>query len=463
MRIIQTIREAGRALVIAFNKWDLVDEERRYYLDREIERDLVQVQWAPRINVTARTGWHVDRLVPALDEGARGLGDPDHAPAQLNAFLGRLVAEHPHPVRSGKQPQDPVRHPGRRPRRRRSCCSPAASWTRATSASSSVACARSSASSAPRSRSAVAPAREAQAVVGVRRLVSGAFVAVLVGCRRALVGRAAGYVGAVAPRPVAGTVVPGVPGRQLVEGGRLQAAGGRPQRTPWLSHMYTERDLHPDFGPSYGDGPDYGIPVTVVGGAHRKVRGDASTTASESDRERYPLGADTRIEGGRGSAGDKHAIVVDKGDCKLYETWLTRVRDGRWRAGSGATWKLSSNRLRPERLDLRRRRRAADPARPAALERGQGRQGQPRDPVHHRRHRGGPPVARPARRRLRVGDPPPADGGALPAAIVVRRERAGRPCPGGRQGDEDLRAGARRQRLAVVLPGRAQRATGRTA
>ena len=81
-------------------------------------------------------------------------------------------------------------------------------------------------------------------------------------------------------------------------------------------------------------------------GAHRKVpvRFDYR---SESDRERYPLGADTRIEGGRGSAGDKHAIVIDKADCKLYETWLTRVRDGRWRAGSGATWKLSSNRLRP--------------------------------------------------------------------------------------------------------------------
>ncbi|MCW2866111.1 MAG: small GTP-binding protein, partial [Marmoricola sp.] len=46
MRIIQTVRDSGRALVIAFNKWDLVDEERRYYLDREIERDLVQVQWA---------------------------------------------------------------------------------------------------------------------------------------------------------------------------------------------------------------------------------------------------------------------------------------------------------------------------------------------------------------------------------------------------------------------------------
>ncbi|MDQ1645023.1 MAG: GTPase, partial [Cryptosporangiaceae bacterium] len=66
-RVISMVVEAGRALVIAFNKWDLVDDERRYYLDREIERDLVQVQWAPRINITARTGWHVDRLVPALE------------------------------------------------------------------------------------------------------------------------------------------------------------------------------------------------------------------------------------------------------------------------------------------------------------------------------------------------------------------------------------------------------------
>jgi GTPase len=103
-RIIQTVREAGRALVIAFNKWDLVDEERRYYLDREIERELVQVQWAPRINVTARTGWHVDRLVPALDKALAGW-ETRVSTGSLNAFLGRLVAEHPHPVRSGKQPK----------------------------------------------------------------------------------------------------------------------------------------------------------------------------------------------------------------------------------------------------------------------------------------------------------------------------------------------------------------------
>jgi GTP-binding protein len=103
-RIVQTVREAGRALVIAFNKWDLVDEERRYYLDREIERELVQVQWAPRINVTARTGWHVDRLVPALDKALAGW-ETRVSTGALNAFLGRLVAEHPHPVRGGKQPK----------------------------------------------------------------------------------------------------------------------------------------------------------------------------------------------------------------------------------------------------------------------------------------------------------------------------------------------------------------------
>jgi GTP-binding protein len=104
MRIIQTIRDAGRAMVIAFNKWDLVDEERRYYLEREIERDLVQVQWAPRINVTARTGWHIDRLAPAIDKALEGW-ETRISTGVLNGFLGRLVAEHPHPVRSGKQPK----------------------------------------------------------------------------------------------------------------------------------------------------------------------------------------------------------------------------------------------------------------------------------------------------------------------------------------------------------------------
>ena len=62
----------------------------------------MQLTWAPRINFTARTGWHVDRLVPALDK-ALGGWETRIGTGQLNAFLGRLVAEHPHPVRSGKQ------------------------------------------------------------------------------------------------------------------------------------------------------------------------------------------------------------------------------------------------------------------------------------------------------------------------------------------------------------------------
>lgn len=104
LRIITAVRETGRALVIAFNKWDLVDEERRYYLDREVERDLVRVPWAPRVNITARTGWHVDKLVPALDAALEGW-ETRISTGQLNSFLGRLVAEHPHPVRGGKQPK----------------------------------------------------------------------------------------------------------------------------------------------------------------------------------------------------------------------------------------------------------------------------------------------------------------------------------------------------------------------
>jgi GTP-binding protein len=101
-RIISSVAETGRALVIAFNKWDLVDDERRFYLEREIDRELVQVPWAPRINVAAKTGWHVDRLVRALDSALDGWETRIRTGA-LNAFLGRLVAEHPHPVRGGKQ------------------------------------------------------------------------------------------------------------------------------------------------------------------------------------------------------------------------------------------------------------------------------------------------------------------------------------------------------------------------
>ena len=103
-RLIAMVADAGRAVVIAFNKWDLVDEDRRHFLDREIERDLQRVQWAPRVNISALTRWHVDRLVPVLDRALDGW-ETRVPTGALNTFLGRLVAEHPHPVRSGKQPK----------------------------------------------------------------------------------------------------------------------------------------------------------------------------------------------------------------------------------------------------------------------------------------------------------------------------------------------------------------------
>jgi len=120
-----------------------------------------------------------------------------------------------------------------------------------------------------------------------------------------------------------------------------------PRSAQWLSHMSTDVDLHPDFGPSYGAGPNYGIPITYVKARHPKVK-VAFDYASESDKVRYPFGPDTRIEGGRNSGGDMHAIVVDRSACKLYETWNTRVSGNTWRAGSGAVWSLRSNKLRPD-------------------------------------------------------------------------------------------------------------------
>ena len=103
-RVISQVVDAGRALVVAYNKWDLMDEDRRPYLEREIERELVQVQWAPRVNVSARTGWHKDKLVPALDR-ALASWDTRVPTGRLNAFLGELVAANPHPLRGGKQPR----------------------------------------------------------------------------------------------------------------------------------------------------------------------------------------------------------------------------------------------------------------------------------------------------------------------------------------------------------------------
>jgi GTP-binding protein len=103
-RVIAMVVEAGRALVLAFNKWDLVDEDRRPTLAKEIERELARVQWAPRVNVSALTGRAVDKLAPALRTALDGW-ETRVPTAKLNSWLGDLVAATPPPVRSGKQPK----------------------------------------------------------------------------------------------------------------------------------------------------------------------------------------------------------------------------------------------------------------------------------------------------------------------------------------------------------------------
>jgi GTP-binding protein len=104
LRIISLAEDSGKALLICINKWDLLDEDRRAQLDKEMDRNLDQVEWAEQINVSAKTGWHRDRLIPAVERALDGW-ETRIPTAKLNAFLGQLVGANPPPVRSGKQPK----------------------------------------------------------------------------------------------------------------------------------------------------------------------------------------------------------------------------------------------------------------------------------------------------------------------------------------------------------------------
>jgi GTP-binding protein len=103
-RIITMVIEAGRALVIAFNKWDLVDEDRRYQLNKEIDRELRRVPWAVRVNVSALTGRAVEKLAPALRMALENW-ERRVPTGQLNQWLTALVQATPHPVRGGRAPR----------------------------------------------------------------------------------------------------------------------------------------------------------------------------------------------------------------------------------------------------------------------------------------------------------------------------------------------------------------------
>ena len=113
LRIVSMVIEAGRALVIAYNKWDLVDADRRDFLDKEIDRQLHTARWAPRINISAATGWHTDRLVPALERALAGW-ETRVPTGRLNAWLSGAGRGDAAAGTRRQAAEDPLRHPGGR-------------------------------------------------------------------------------------------------------------------------------------------------------------------------------------------------------------------------------------------------------------------------------------------------------------------------------------------------------------
>ena len=104
LRIISMVEESGKAMVLVLNKWDLVDDDRRDQLEKELDRHLGHIEWVQRVNVAAKTGWHRDRLAPAL-RTALASWEKRVPTSKLNSFLGALIGATPPPVRGGKQPK----------------------------------------------------------------------------------------------------------------------------------------------------------------------------------------------------------------------------------------------------------------------------------------------------------------------------------------------------------------------
>lgn len=103
-RVLRMILDSGRALVVAYNKWDLVDEDRREDLEREIDLQLAHVPWARRVNISAKTGRALQRLEPAMIE-ALDSWDQRIPTGQLNTWLRAVIAQTPPPMRGGRLPR----------------------------------------------------------------------------------------------------------------------------------------------------------------------------------------------------------------------------------------------------------------------------------------------------------------------------------------------------------------------
>jgi hypothetical protein len=164
-------------------------------------------------------------------------------------------------------------------------------------------------------------------------------------------GRPASHVPRAAAPGSGGTTVPGAPNCPMFPASNvwntdISKLPVNPHSAAWMRSMDSASTfLHPDFGPNPGGFP-YGIPYNIVTSSHRLVP-VKFRYASESDKGPYPFGASTLIEGGKNAGGDRHAIMVSKSTCTLYELWEARYSASGSTAGSGAIWNLAANRLRP--------------------------------------------------------------------------------------------------------------------
>jgi hypothetical protein len=185
--------------------------------------------------------------------------------------------------------------------------------------------------------------------------------------------RATQAVPATRPAAASGTTVRGAPGCPMFPADNvwntdISELPVNPRSAAWMQSMDSAGTyLHPDFGPDPGGYP-YGIPYNVVTNAHALVN-VTFTYASQSDKGPYPFGPGTRIEGGRSAGGDRHAIMVNSGTCRLYELYDARYSASDPTAGSGAIWNLQSNSLRP--LDWTSADAAGLPILPGLLNYGQ--------------------------------------------------------------------------------------------
>jgi hypothetical protein len=152
------------------------------------------------------------------------------------------------------------------------------------------------------------------------------------------------------PAPAAASSLPGAPHckvfpRDNAFNQRVDSLPVAPDSARIVSSIGLEDGLHPDFGSGTYQGRPIGIPFDIV--SRRTHRSPLSFDyADESDRVGYPIPKNVHIEGGAGADGDRHALLVDRDSCRLYELYALERSGGGWHAGSGATWRLRSNRVR---------------------------------------------------------------------------------------------------------------------